>query len=204
MDVLEPIATALAALAAIGSFVVAWRVWKSQEKLTIKSNDLHDKANQIFTDLRTSTKQTQDEANNLRQRTNELQEAANELQDRISKTDRLLTQRAQLVPLWHYWSQVSHINPESPAQIIDTVNTLELVALCWEAHIVDPEIIESTFADTFIEIYEEIDKCQDVELSDGVRKSGRQLLRENRATIRLYDELRKKQTARGRVAGLSP
>lgn len=203
MDLLVPIATALAALAAIGSLFVAWRVWKSQEKVTMKSNDIHEKANEIFTDLRDATKQTQIEANNLRIRTNELQKEANELQKTIANTDVALTQRAQLVLLWQYWAQIDHIDSARPAQVVRTVNNLELVALCWEADIVDRDIINRTFRRTFMTLYRQLERCPEIEVGKGVRRTGQDLLDENPSIKNLFNTFEKEEVAGGAVRRLT-
>jgi hypothetical protein len=137
---LEAVSTFFAALAAFVSVLVAWRVWKGQEALGNKTNQINDIANSIHKTLSEKTLHLEREGNNLRQQ--------------IADKELLLTQRAQLVPLWQYWSLIDHIRIDRPAQIIRTVNTLELVVLCWEADIIDRTIIQRTFRETFMQIIE--------------------------------------------------
>ena len=63
------------------------------------------------------------------------------------------------------------------------VHALELVALCCEGSIVDPDLIRRTFRQTYVDLYEQIEQVTDI---PGLGKNGKGLLRENRAAMTLY------------------
>jgi hypothetical protein len=107
---------------------------------------------------------------------------------RIHKKERLLEQRQLLLPLWKYMASLKRIDPSAPIgpDIVRSVNTLELVSFCAEGEIIDPAVIKRTFADVFIRQYDAIIACTEVSRTG---KSGRDLLRENRATMSFYDQL---------------
>jgi hypothetical protein len=184
---LGAISTALSAIAAFTAVIVAWLVWKGQKDLGERTNKNNEE---------------------LTKRTNELQEriqnATNELQKQISDKERLLMQRAQLVPLWQYWASIRNINPKASATVVNAVNILELVALCWEADIIDRAIVQRTFSDTFMNIYKQIEACTDLDMGpDQQRKSGKGLLEENRATRNFYRYLEEKRLRAHRITRLN-
>ena len=120
---------------------------------------------------------------------------------RVAKTQKLLTQRQLLIPLWEYMSRLDDIDPD-PAkpkgkQVQGTVNTLELVALCCEGGMVDESVIKRTFRDPFVHLYEVVDALP--EMAD-LRKSGRQLLRENPSAMAFYRKLKKELEDAGKLA----
>lgn len=107
---------------------------------------------------------------------------------KVHQNQKLLAQRQLLLPLWEHIAtlrKVDHNKPITP-DIIKTVNTLELVALCCEGGMIDEQIIRRTFKEQFIEHYESIEKCTNI---PGLLIDGRQLLRENRATVQFYQKL---------------
>jgi hypothetical protein len=112
-------------------------------------------------------------------------------QAKLNETDRLYSQRAQLLPLWQYISQLNHIDPKKPVtpDIMRAVNALELVALCCEATIIDPAIVRRTFRQTYIELYEEIEQVGEVPGMN--KKSGTTILRENPAAQKWYHEFKR-------------
>ena len=106
----------------------------------------------------------------------------------VWKSQRLLSQRQLLLPLWSYMSSINEINPASPVtpDIIKAVNTLELVALCCEGGMVDEAVIKRTFQPLYIKIYHQIEACSSI---PGCQKTGRELLTENRSAAKLYRNL---------------
>ena len=122
------------------------------------------------------------------------------LQKYLADKDSISTRRAALVELWPYLIDIHRIDPEksAPEEIRKAVNTLELVALCWEANIIDKEVIQRTFESTYINIYEQV--LSVTRRLPSLEKTGRELLNENPAAISLYDELKKTQVGRGRVS----
>jgi len=62
------------------------------------------------------------------------------------------------------------------------VNALGLVGVCYGGDIIDKAVVERTFRNTFITLYEEINQLPDL---PGLHKNGPKLLSENRAAMRL-------------------
>ncbi|EOF9307403.1 hypothetical protein AB9D06_04000 [Enterobacter cloacae] len=114
---------------------------------------------------------------------------------KISDAQRVLSQRQVILPLWDHISQLSLIDPKQPVapDIIKNINALELVALCCEAEIVDEKVIIRTFSEQFINHFESISSCRDI--GDG--RTGRQIIKENRAAEQFYDRLEKSRKANG-------
>lgn len=107
---------------------------------------------------------------------------------KIHKSQQLLSQRQLLLPLWQYISDLDSVDPKNPItnDVIKLVNTLELVALCCEAGIIDDKIIRRTFRDEFMNHFLSIKQCTNI---PGMGISGEQLLRQNRATLKFFNEL---------------
>lgn len=115
----------------------------------------------------------------------------------------LLQQRQLLLPLWEYMDRTSYINTGNPVweDVRKTANTLELVAVCWEGGLIDPDVIRRIFADTFLELYDMVDQCQNP--PPNFHFDGRTLLRRSPATQRLYDELKEERINQGKITPLS-
>ena len=114
----------------------------------------------------------------------------------------LLQQRQLLLPMWEYLDRTSFINTAAPVweDVRKTANTLELVAVCWEGRLIDPDVIRRIFADTFIELYETVEQCQNP--PSNFPLDGRALLRRSPATQRLYDELRQERINQGIIPSM--
>ena len=69
------------------------------------------------------------------------------LTESIHKEQRLFAQRQMLIPIWGVISNLNDIDPSKPVwpDVIKAMNTLELVALCWEGQLIDKHIIRRTF-----------------------------------------------------------
>lgn len=170
---LVAVVTLLLVIVTAASVFAAWKISKSQEALQ---------------------KSIATEQNEVRERLSTQNEA---VQNRISQeTDqrhieqRRFEQRAHLIPLWEYMSELSEIDPSQPItpQVVKVVNTLELIALCKEADIVDETVILRTFRGKYIALYEAVSKCK--ALKGYPREvSGQDLLNENHAATQLYNEL---------------
>jgi uncharacterized membrane-anchored protein YhcB (DUF1043 family) len=213
---LEAIATALSALAAGGSVCAVLYVWGGQKRLAAEANDVQERLSKEQRDLQQRLERQQEKVqNDLAERTAELQrdvareqnklqrdlaDKTGELQrdlareqDKLQKDladkDQLSQRRSALVGLWPYLIDIHHIDPEQSAaeQVRQAVNTLELVALCWEANIIDKDVIQRTFESTYIEIYEQVLSVR--RKLPSLDKTGRELLNENPAAINLYEYL---------------
>jgi hypothetical protein len=116
----------------------------------------------------------------------------------IHNSEKLLSQRQMIVPLWTYITSIEEIDPEKIIEpnVIKTINALELIALCCEGQMIDKEVIKATFTEIYIRQYEAI---QSLPHMPGIKKDGKAVLRENRAAYRFYQELKKEDTELGKL-----
>ena len=126
-------------------------------------------------------------------------ERQSEISLHIHESDKLLSQRQLLLPLWQYMSSLSNVNPRNPVtpDILKNVNTLELVALSCEGGMVDPAVIKRTFGPLYLALYDQVSVVPEV---PGLGKSGLDLLRENPAAMAFYEELRREHMSRGKLS----
>jgi hypothetical protein len=106
----------------------------------------------------------------------------------VQKSQKLLSQRQLLLPLWDHMASLSDIDSDQPVlpDIIKVVNTLELVALCCEGGMVDRTVIMRTFRDQYVKHYENIKRCRKL---PALNIDGESLLQQNRAAVVLYTQL---------------
>jgi hypothetical protein len=119
----------------------------------------------------------------------------------VARMQKLLAQRQLIIPLWQYISTLDDIDPADPKpkQVQATVNTLELVALCCEGGMVDERVIKRTFSAPFIHLYDVIDSLPEM---PSLRRSGKQLLRENPSAMAFYSKLKTELEERDKLAKL--
>lgn len=174
-DELVALVTLLLAVVTVASIVATWKIAKSQEALQRQS------------------------AEDRRQ-----------MQERISletaerhAEQRRFEQRAQLIPLWEYMASLRELNPKDPItpQVVKTVNTLELIALCKEAEIVDGTVMLRAFRAKYIELYEAVKKCGPLK-GFPHETTGENLLSQNHAAIELYNCLIAERNKRDRPPSL--
>ena len=117
---------------------------------------------------------------------------------KVHANQKLLAQRQLLLPLWEHMSALRRVDPTAPIvpDIINTVNTLELVALCCEGGMVDEKVILRTFRDQFILHYEDVENCPTM---PSLGKDGRKLLYENRAAVSFYMKLHDARLSQDRI-----
>ncbi|MGR5312560.1 DUF4760 domain-containing protein [Photobacterium damselae] len=100
-----------------------------------------------------------------------------------------LSQRQLIIPLWKYLSNIREIDPEKPiaSDVINLVNTLELVAICCEGGMVDEDVIRRTFSDGFIHHSDAILKINSN--IQGLGKDGKTIFKENKSAYQFYRKL---------------
>ena len=120
---------------------------------------------------------------------------------RVHKNQQTLSQRQLLIPLWDHMASMSEVNHNSPItlEIINNVNSLELVALCCEGGMVDEKVIMRTFREQFSNRYEEIEKCIAI---PGLPIDGKQLLKQNVAATAFYKKLENDRLRRDQIPTL--
>lgn len=131
-----------------------------------------------------------------------LTQKQSQLAEKLSGKDRLLTQRQMFVTIWPYISELSEVNPAQPVEVdvIKGANALELVAISWEADVIDHDLIRRAFADNFIAMYDAIDQVGKLPRR-GV--TGRQLLASSPATGHVYQTLKTEKGAGRAVPALN-
>ena len=114
-----------------------------------------------------------------------------------AENQRKFDQRSHLIPVWNYIASLSDIDPDEmiTPDIIDAANTLELVAVCCEAGILDESVVMRTFGAKYMDFYEKIERCGP--LPGCGTKTGNDLLKENRAAVKLYRKLENEQLNSG-------
>ena len=109
-----------------------------------------------------------------------------------------MSQRQLLLPLWSYITNLNDIDPTKPieADVLKTVNTLELVALCCEGGMIDAAVIKRTFKDVYLRLYDQI---QALPILPGLKRSGPELLNQNPAAKAFYKELEEEHMRAGQL-----
>lgn len=118
----------------------------------------------------------------------------------IHRQQMLLTQRQYLLPLWDHMTKLNDIDSTNPVwvDVINAVNILELVAICWEGQLIDENIIRRMFSKQYIEFYQRIEECRNPPAN--VRRDGKEMLLESRAATRLYRQLIDEHARQGELA----
>lgn len=120
-------------------------------------------------------------------------------QEKAAAAQLVFQQRQTIIQLWPALCALHEIDASTaPEEVRRAVNTLELVAICYEAGAVDPAVVLRTFGDVFIATYDELNR-HTAKLPTVRNMSGSDLLRENKTTMHVYDQIRQKVTALGKV-----
>ena len=117
----------------------------------------------------------------------------------IHDSQKLLSQRQLLIPLWKYMTSLNDIGPSPKIiepDVLKTVNTLELVALCCEGEMVDKAVIKRTFKDVYMKLFEQV---RSLPFMSGLARSGPDLLNQNPASKRFYKELEEEHMTMGQL-----
>lgn len=119
----------------------------------------------------------------------------------VAQMQKTLAQRQLIIPLWDHMAGLNDIDPANPdaAHVLRAVNTLELVALCCEGGMVDERVIKRTFREPFIQLYNAIEGCPELE---DLGRSGAELIHENPAAMAFYETLRREHMDRDKLARL--
>lgn len=117
----------------------------------------------------------------------------------IHRESLTVTRRRSFLDIWSAL-QLQTIHPGNPdvSTVVKNTNALELVAACWEAEIVDLDLIRRVFLDRYIEMYEKIESVGPLQELDN--KDGKALLRENPAATNLYNQLKGEKIKQGSLS----
>ena len=119
-----------------------------------------------------------------------------ELTKSLHEQQILLSQRQIFISLWPTLSNLRKLDPQKPIHpdVVNAVNTLQLLAVCCEGGAVDALLVRRAFADSFLEM---CDMIESVPKMASLGKSGLELLRENPPVERLREELLIERRGRG-------
>jgi len=101
------------------------------------------------------------------------------------------SQKQIILPLWEYISKLREINSATPItpDVIDAINTLELIATLCTNGIIDEDIIIKSFKSQYIKHYDNIKNCG--ALPGLNNKTGLDLINENKNVKEFYKKLKK-------------
>ena len=122
------------------------------------------------------------------------------LQTQIEDQEEDLDRRRFFVPLWEKMNTVKRINSSEPIgpQVRNANNVFSLVALSWEAGIVDKKMVVLAFRTTFEEVYEDI--MQITQPIKEFNRTGPEIIRSSPEVTRLYDEIKKSRLDQSRMS----
>lgn len=108
--------------------------------------------------------------------------------DQIHESQKMLAQRQFIVPLWQQTSTLAEIDPSNPKtdDIVKAANVLELVAVCYEGGMVDKLVMKRVFADNYMRLYRQINKCKAI---PGLKVDGDEVLNRCPAVKQLFKAL---------------
>lgn len=120
---------------------------------------------------------------------------------KLQEENYTLSQRQLIVPLWEYVQKVSlsSINPQNPVgpDVVNALNCLELIAVCVEGGMIDPQVITRTFGDVFLSIGGSIEAItQNV---PGHSKNGKQMFEDASSAYLYYQQLKKDKLEANRL-----
>jgi hypothetical protein len=121
--------------------------------------------------------------------------------NKVHETERRLSQRQTVIDLWPHISNLDlpAANDPAPRAVVNGVNALELVAVCWEAEAVDRDVIRRVFAEPFLRMHAAI-AAVTVPLTNG--RTGPEMLQAAPSIGALYDTLTRERQATGKVGKL--
>lgn len=117
------------------------------------------------------------------------EKAQRDLALEIQAAQEKLSKRQAIIDIWDKLTSLGTIDTKTSGPAVrHAVNTLELVAVCYEAGAIDKDVIHRTFAEPFVAIYDEL-HAHETQLPDVRNRTGRELLMENKATRDVYKEI---------------
>lgn len=124
----------------------------------------------------------------------------------IHQNQMTLSQRQLFLDIWPRLVSLAEIDPAKPVgpDVINAVNVLELVALCWEGGMVDADVIRRSFGEVYLRFHDNIMKVPNLGIPN---KSGSDMIRENPSIGRLFKQLQEENHNRNvlsPVGGTSP
>ncbi|MBK7841697.1 MAG: hypothetical protein IPJ49_29235 [Candidatus Obscuribacter sp.] len=92
------------------------------------------------------------------------------------------------MPLWQQTSTLAEIDSSNPKtdDIVKAANVLELVAVCYEGGMVDQLVMKRVFADNYLRLYRQINKCNKI---SGLNIDGDEVLNRCPAVKQLFKVL---------------
>lgn len=106
------------------------------------------------------------------------------------------------LPVWDKLVQVNAINPQNPVavDVRIAINTLELVALLWEAGIVDRDMVVLAFGNVYKQRHNELNQIHDP--VPGLGQTGPQLFASHPVIAKVLTEIQQGQDKRAGIASV--
>ena len=123
------------------------------------------------------------------------------LEERLDNRDRAIENRRFVTTeLWDRMTQLNHVDPASivPEDVRRAVNTLQMIAMCWNAQLVDREMVVIAFGTFFDELCAEITAINSP--IAGLRRTGYELISQTPAISTVRDEIRTQLQKSGTMA----
>ena len=133
------------------------------------------------------------------------QESALREQQSTQDARKLENRRFVTTVLWDKMTSLNDINPDKPIgpDVRKALNLLESISMCWQADIVDKEMIVMSFGATFDDLFQKIERISVVpEKADGSGHSGYELMNRNRAIAVVRKEIVEKLNEQGKLTPL--
>ena len=166
-----------------GSLIASFMAFKTSKKNYRKQIQLtQQQTNQGEQQLELSRQQT------------ELSRQQGELTQRLNDQDQDFERKRFITALWDKMANVVEIQKNDQDEydendIFDALNTLELVAICWENEIIDRRMVFLVFGDNYrlrVKQIEQIDRRL-----QHLGRNGLELLQERQIILNVYDEINK-------------
>lgn len=115
-----------------------------------------------------------------------------ELAQRLNDQDQDFERKRFITALWDKMANVAEIQPNEKGEydeedIFDALNTLELVAICWQNKIIDTRMVYLVFGDSYSLRFQEIQGI--TQRLKKLRKTGPELLQERRQIKKVYEKI---------------
>jgi hypothetical protein len=109
-----------------------------------------------------------------------------------------IDKRRFITVLWDRMFQLNEVNPKEPIEpdIRQAYNTLEAVAMSWEADLVDENLVVASFGKLYERLFEQIKAVPKI---PGRNISGASLLNDNRRIESVYLKIRERLAARDKI-----
>lgn len=129
-----------------------------------------------------------------------IHESESRLQKEVHSNELTLQRRSSFFDLWPHVAHLNQVDPTNPIQVdvIKAVNALEMIAICWEANVVDREVIRVSMLDSYLSMHDSINQIAG-RLPNG--KNGPEVLRASPIVGKVYNSLLGVKHGQSKISG---